>query len=184
MSQCPFCSKLYPDAHRRCDKTQHENMCKSNPNRIIKAKRKLASNGWLGKKHSEVTKNKISESRTRYLIENPDKVPYVLNHYSKGESYPEKYFREFLEQSGVQFESEYRISIYRLDFAIIGNKIAIEIDGEQHYTDDRIIKSNIKRDEFLDSLGWTTIRIRWSHFKRLSDIEKNGYLFSLLEKIE
>jgi predicted DNA-binding protein YlxM (UPF0122 family) len=46
-------------------------------------------NGSL--KHSEETKQKISESRTRYLRENPDKVPYLINHSSK-KSYPEKLF--------------------------------------------------------------------------------------------
>jgi hypothetical protein len=42
--------------------------------------------------HTDETKKKISEIRIKYLRENPDKVPYKLNHYSKGESYPEQYF--------------------------------------------------------------------------------------------
>ena len=41
-------------------------------------------------RHSEETKKKISEIRKKYLSENPDKVPYKLNH-SSTESYPEKY---------------------------------------------------------------------------------------------
>ena len=45
--------------------------------------------------HSNETKEKISISRKKYLSEHPDQVPYLLNHYSKGESYPEKYFEKY-----------------------------------------------------------------------------------------
>lgn len=63
-----------------------------------------------GKKrtHSEETKNKISIIRKKFLTENPDMIPYKLNHKSKGESYPEKYFREWLEKENISFEQEYQ----------------------------------------------------------------------------
>ena len=35
------------------------------------------------RKHTEESKKKISRSRIKYLKENPDKVPYLLNHSSK-----------------------------------------------------------------------------------------------------
>jgi len=54
---------------------------------------KLQRKNSPARKHSQETKEKISEIRKAFLKENPDKVPYRLNHSSR-ESYPEKIFRE------------------------------------------------------------------------------------------
>jgi very-short-patch-repair endonuclease len=130
---------------------------------------------------SEEHKKNISIARTKYLKENPDKVPYKLNHYSKGQSYPESYFENWLKDNQISYTAENPISIYRVDF-LIGN-IALEIDGEQHYLDERIVKSNFYRDEYLKSIGIQTIRIRWSHYQKFSDQEKQSYLFNLRDKL-
>jgi very-short-patch-repair endonuclease len=135
-----------------------------------------------GRPLTDEIKQKISTSRKKYLKENPDKVPYKLNHYSKGQSYPESYFESWLKNEGISFISEQQASIYSIDFRI--GDIALEIDGEQHYVDDRIVKSNFYRDEYLKSLGIDTIRVRWSHYQKLSDEEKKEYLSNLLLKIK
>jgi len=135
-----------------------------------------------GRPLTDEIKQKISSSRKKYLKENPDKVPYKLNHYSKGQSYPESYFEKWLSDNGVSFISEQQVSIYSIDFRI--GDIALEIDGEQHYVDERIVKSNFYRDEYLKSIGIETIRVRWSHYQKLSDIEKKDYLNNLLFKIK
>ncbi len=96
------------------------------------------------RKLSENTKKKISESRIKYLKENPDRVPYLINHSSNGETYPEKYFREILEKKNLDFEPKYPFSIYELDFAFITKSINLEIDGSQHKYDLKIVKSNKK----------------------------------------
>lgn len=137
--------------------------------------------GIPGKKHSQETKEKISKSRIAFLKENPDKVPYVLNHYSNGESYPETYFTEVFENAGLKFQKQLRVSIYRLDFAFVDKMICVEIDGEQHYVDKRVIKSNKRRDEYLSGLGWKTIRVRWSKFQSIKDKEK--FIEKLLARI-
>jgi Protein of unknown function (DUF559)/NUMOD3 motif len=134
-----------------------------------------------GKPHTEETKKKISKIRREYLKENPDKVPYKLNHYSKGSSYPEKYFEEWLKNNNITYEKEKPISVYRVDFLI--NNVALEIDGEQHYLDERIVLSNKYRDEYLDSIGIKTIRVRWSTYQKFSPEEKQNYLSSLLEEL-
>lgn len=123
-------------------------------------------------KHTEETKKKISDHRRSYLEENPDKVPYLLNHYSKGPSYPEQYFQTLFENEGIVLDRYYRIGIYELDFAHLPGKIDIEIDGEQHYADPRIVESDIRRDEFMKSNGWKVMRIRWSEYQKLSRNEK------------
>ena len=135
-----------------------------------------------GRPLTEETKQKLSIARTKYLKENPDKVPYKLNHYSKGQSYPESYFEKWLLNEKISFISEKQISIYSVDFFI--NNIALEIDGEQHYVDERIVKSNFYRDEYLLSIGIPTIRVRWAHYQKLSDDGKKDYLNDLLSKIK
>ena len=87
---------------------------------------------FKGKKHSEETKRKISESRIQYLVENPEKVPYLINHSSK-KSYPEQIFEDALIFSNIGgWEYNYQNSIYSYDFAFIDLKIDVEIDGETH----------------------------------------------------
>jgi very-short-patch-repair endonuclease len=135
-----------------------------------------------GRPLTDEIKQKISSSRKKYLKENPDKVPYKLNHYSKGQSYPESYFEKWLSDNEVSFISEQQVSIYSIDFRI--GDIALEIDGEQHYVDERIVKSNFYRDDYLKSIGIETIRVRWSHYQKLSDNEKKDYLNNLLLKIK
>ena len=142
-------------------------------------KRKVS---WAGKQHSQETKDKISSSRIKYLTDHPDQVPYVLNHKSKGESYPERYWREVLDAAHIEYTQELRVSRYRIDFAV--GKIALEIDGEQHYVDERVVRSDERRNKFLSTLGWSTIRVRWSEYQRLDDTDKSRYRIRLLERIK
>lgn len=118
--------------------------------------------------HTEETKQKISEIRKKYLAEHPEKVPYRLNHHSKGPSYPEIYFRELFEKEKLSLESEVPYTIYQLDFANKEKKVDIEIDGDQHYLDKKIVESDRKRNTILQKDGWVVFRIKWSDYQKLS----------------
>lgn len=118
-----------------------------------------------GRPHTEATKKKLSEIRKKFLKDNPDKVPYLQNHSSK-QSYPEAYFSKCLENTGLF--SEFRVKTYRLDFANPSMKRYLEIDGEQHYNDPRIVKHDKIRTKVLSELGWVGMRVRWSEFSKLS----------------
>jgi very-short-patch-repair endonuclease/transposase-like protein len=138
--------------------------------------------------HSDETKRKLSEIRKKYLQENPDKVPYLLNH-SSHESYPEKYFAEVFENENFNLQRYFRIGLYELDFCSVKKKVDIEIDGNQHYTDEKIIESDKRRDQFLRDFGWEIVRIEWKEFKKLNDIDRRdfiqrlkGYLNNIEEK--
>lgn len=133
-------------------------------------------------KHSEETKKKISEIRKKYILENPDKAPYKLNHSSK-ESYPEKYFAELFEKENIKIEKYYPIGLYELDFCIPGKKIDIEINGSQHYYDDKIVKSDIRRTKFLEENGWDVINIKWSDYQKLDFDKKSSYIADLISYI-
>lgn len=155
----------------------HITNCKNNPNYKKRCEKISESN--KGRKLSNETKRKISEGRIKYLEKNPDKVPYLLNH-SREESYPEKYFSDVFKDRGLDLKRHHRIWLYELDFCIEEKRIDIEIDGNQHYLDKRIIESDRKRDIYLKNKGWDIIRIKWSDFKKLSTLSKVEYIDNLL----
>ena len=135
-------------------------------------------------RHSQETKDKISKARLKYLTENPDKVPYKLNHYSKGQSYPERYWKKVFDKLGLQYTEQYQIHTYQLDFALVDEKIDIEIDGDQHYLDERIVKSDMRRNAYLENHGWKVIRIKWSDYKKLVDKkDRVDYIDSIMKEI-
>ena len=137
----------------------------------------------VGKKRTipQHVRDKISYSRKKYLENHPDQVPYKLNHKSKGESYPEKYFREWLEKENISFKQECQFGIYSFDF-LINNFIDLEIDGSQHYVDERICKSDEKRDKRANDNGFVVYRINWSRYQQLENKEK--FLLELKQFIE
>jgi hypothetical protein len=48
---------------------------------------------------------------------------------------------------------------YKLDIANPAEMIAVEVDGHSHTLKDRI-RQDVKKDEFLESLGWLVVRIK------------------------
>ena len=114
-----------------------------------------------GKHLSEEHKNKTSASMKKFFKEHPDRVPYVLNHSSK-ESYPEKYFKAaFLAENFPVFIQDKYVNGYFLDFAFDKLKLYIEVDGEQHYTDKKIVQHDLVRTANLNKTEWKCIcRIR------------------------
>ena len=133
---------------------------------------------------TESRKQSISISRKKYLLENPDKVPYLLNHHSKGKSYPEKYFQEIFESEKINLKYHKQVGIYQIDFFNEQMYIALEIDGEQHYKDIKIWNSDRRKDSFLKDLGWKVFRIRWSEYCRLSFDDKKNIILDIKNLLE
>lgn len=191
MLTCEFCTKEYETSNRL---KNHQHRCHSNPNRKVskgntgnKGKNQYSygkvcsettkmkiSAANTGRVHSTETKQLLSEKRKAFLDANPDKVPYKLNHSSK-QSYPERYFSECFPSATV----EHRVGRYWLDFANVEHKLYLEIDGEQHYVDAKIVEHDQVRTTWLISQGWTGYRVRWSEFQRLDDDAKTKYVENL-----
>jgi hypothetical protein len=129
------------------------------------------------RKLSQKTKDKISKARKNYLSNNPERVPYILNHSSKTSS-PEKYFLNYFSE---KFLHKYPVLGFRLDFADPHKKIDLEIDGDQHFLDKRIANHDARRNAKLLSNGWVIARIRWSLFKPLSDEDKETLIKLVLD---
>lgn len=108
-------------------------------------------------KHTDETKQKISQIRLNFLEKNPDKVPYLTNHSSK-KSYPEQIFENALISSNLTgWKYSYRNGIYQYDFAFPEIKLDVEIDGNTHLTE-KVKLIDSRRDEWSKSQGWTVLR--------------------------
>lgn len=159
--------KFYDEGHTWSDITNRFGVCQS---AILGAKKrgdfisrnhsqanKIAHSKNKWGKHTEETKQKISKARIKYLEENPDKVPYLVNHSSK-QSYPEKIFQNALISSNISgWDYNYRVGLYQYDFAFVTLKIDVEIDGATHNTP-KVKKIDARRDSFSKSNGWIVIR--------------------------
>jgi len=183
--------KYYDDNHTWRDvienfKMSDKTLSKYIKKGLFKTRTRSEANSLSYKKKprtlSNETKNKISIGRTKYLKEHPEKVPYLLNHYSKGPSYPERYFDEIFEGK-FKYEKYLQLSLYHLDFAITNKKIAIEIDGDQHHLDKKIVESDTRKDTYLIENCWDIIRIKWSDYQKLTREEKEKYISDLLNYI-
>lgn len=207
---CQYCKR---EAKTIVSNSQHEIRCKLNPNKIKVSGHSNGGNkkghiSWnygltkdtdsrvaeisnklkgrctnLGYKHTQETKDKLSEIRINYIKNNPDKVPYKLNHYSKGRSYPEQYWKDVLDTYQLDYSEQVRVGLYRLDFAFLSQKIDLEIDGETHYQLQSVIDKDIRRTKNLEDLGWKVIRIRWSEYQKLTQEEKSKYVQNIIEMV-
>lgn len=120
---------------------------------------------WIGRKHSEETKKKISESRKSYLKNNPDKHPWKK--LSKFKSEPCERLKQVLKDYQLKFIEEFSdekwTHNYSIDIAFPEKKIAIEVNGNQHYNNDGTLKEYyVNREEYLKSFGWTIYQLHYS----------------------
>ena len=74
----------------------------------------------------------------------------------------------FLRKYPVQFNRQRIIGNYIVDFYCLKAKLVIEIDGSQHYEEDKI-RYDERRTEYLESLGLKVLR-----FTNL-DVKQNFY---------
>lgn len=179
--------KWYAAMHARKGKgtnqyTKAKELGLDKPEISLETREKLRQNS-LNRKHTEETKRKISEKRSQYLKDHPDKVPYKLNHYSQGRSYPEEYWKIILDSNNINYIEQYQIGPYQLDFAIfnLNLKIDLEIDGDQHYLDERIVASDKRRNAYLYDKGWKIIRIKWSDYKKI--VDKKSYVNYIINEL-
>ena len=147
-------------------------------NRTKEESKALGLKNKIKRFHTEESRRLISEKRKKWIAENPDKSPYLLSHKSRGETYPEKYFREWLEKENIPFQQEYRFKLYAFDF-LVNERIDLEIDGDQHKNDKRIIKHDINRDNKSKDAGFIVYRIMWSDYQKLTQAERSKFLLKL-----
>jgi len=143
-------------------------------NQFTKAKilgLEIPPSNLLGKKgkstpHTQETKNIISQKRKEFLKNNPDKHPWKS---TKGKSKPCENFKEFLKNKGIKFSEEItplEDRMFSIDIAFVDKQIAIEVNGNQHYENDRITLKPYyqERHDFIESAGWIIFECHYSNF--------------------
>lgn len=107
---------------------------------------------------------KLSESRKKYLKENPDKHPW--KNKSKYISGPCEHFKNILKSKNIEFVEEYSpllTNFYSIDIAFPDIKVGIEINGNQHYNKDKTLADYYQeRHDKIESEGWMLYEIHYS----------------------
>ena len=183
---CRFCGS---ERKNKNSLTNHERLCKSNPNRQEPNRGGHGKNGglnqfskakllglpvpkpgtynkpgtFLGKHHSDESKIKISSSMKAAHSKG---IAHVWQHRMTEPSYPEQFMisvlkNEFNLECGVDYFREVPFHGYFLDFCFTERKIVIEMDGEQHTRFSDQIERDKRKDALLKDEGYTELRIPW-----------------------
>ena len=65
---------------------------------------------------------------------------------------------DFFKKLPITVNRQKVIGKYIVDFYIADADLVVELDGSQHYEDEKQIISDFERDEYLKSLGLTVLR--------------------------
>lgn len=201
MLNCKYCNKDF-ETNRGC--SIHERFCFLNPNKSVKAGHKAWNKGLtketdirlekasqtlhhkylsgeLIPKHiklSDETKRKLSESRKKYLAEHPDE--HVWKRNDKFKSKPCEYLKQSLRTNNISFVEEYSPLIdynYSLDIAFPDIKVAIEVNGNQHYNQDGTLRDYYQaRHNIFEAAGWKIFEL---HYTKCYDLNNLEELFKL-----
>jgi very-short-patch-repair endonuclease len=117
---------------------------------------------FKGKKHSDETRKKISESQS--LAHKEGRAWNIgQSRWNNKPSYPEQYFMQVIENEfdDKQYVREFSLGRFALDFAWVHKKKCIEIDGKQHDELPDVRERDLRKNEFIKSSGWEVLRIKW-----------------------
>ena len=114
--------------------------------------------------HTEETKKKLSLSRKKWLEENPDRHPW--KHNDKFKSVPCETLKERIRSEGFIFEEEFsplEKRWFSVDIAFPDVKLAIEVNGEQHYNRDGTLGDYYEeRHQLIEKSGWHVLELHYA----------------------
>lgn len=114
--------------------------------------------------HTEETKKKLSLLRKKWLEENPDRHPW--KHNDKFKSVPCELLKERIRSEGFIFEEEFSPLAKRwfsVDIAFPDVKLAIEVNGEQHYNRDGTLGNYYEeRHQLIEKSGWHVLELHYA----------------------
>lgn len=125
--------------------------------------------------HSEETKKRMSEIRSKWLS-----VPGNRKNYGRHKpSWLESSFEEYLKDNLIEdYETEFHIrnteinKNYFIDFMFKDRKLVIELDGTQHRNS---VEADKIRDDFITRLGYKVVRIPQDEFKKRYFDKSKGF---------
>lgn len=117
---------------------------------------------FLGHKHSDEVKKQISNSMK--IAHNEGRAWNIgQSRWNNEPSYPEKWFINVIanEFENKKYVRELPFHRFSLDFAWKDLKRCIEIDGKQHYEDEKQHNRDLHKNALLEKEGWKILRIDW-----------------------
>jgi very-short-patch-repair endonuclease len=117
----------------------------------------------LGYKLTDQHKKKVSEGMKKAHVEGRA-WNIGKSRWNNEPSYPEKFMMKVFKNNSIEYEREVNIDKYSIDFVIKNKKIAIEVDGHQHYRFEEIKNRDKEKNKLLLEDNWTIIRINWKKF--------------------
>lgn len=106
----------------------------------------------------------LSNKRKEYLKNHPNEHPWKRN--NKFKSKPCEHLKEILRKD-FEFVEEYTDKRWQhnfsLDIAFLDKKLAIEVNGNQHYNNDGTLTEYYqKRHNYLESEGWLILEVHYA----------------------
>lgn len=140
---------------------------------------------FIARSYSESAKISIKKYPRKFTIDSRKKLRlamllrrkngynWTLSHSTNNrtkKSYPEKFWTLVIDNEFDDKDYQFNLPFKRfsLDFAWVHKKKVIEIDGEQHYTQETQKLRDIEKDKLLKENGWELLRLRWK------DVFKNS----------
>lgn len=172
-------AKLYEHRHqihkiKSYNRTNICPYCNNHYDGLLKIHKRICNGLHHGHSRLEETKQKISKGLKMWFKNNPDKHPWKRK--EKFKSVPCEHLKEILKKD-FNFIEEYTDKRwehnYSIDIAFLDKKIAIEVNGNQHYNEDGTLKEYYqKRHDYLVSLGWIVNEIHYTNCYKEDKIEK------------
>lgn len=129
---------------------------------------------------SDATRKKIGQARKKFLREHPEKHNWKST--SKFTSPPCERLKEYIRARGIEFEPEFtplKERFYSIDISFPEKMIALEVNGHQHYNNDKTLKPYYQeKHDLITAAGWTVIEV---YFRM---VYKDDYVKTLIDKIE
>jgi very-short-patch-repair endonuclease len=113
--------------------------------------------------HTDSTKARLREAM---LDRRANGYDWTFAHSKDNQSkmsYPETFWFEVIQNEfdDKDYIFNHPFGKFSLDFAWVNKKKVIEIDGEQHYTQEEQKIRDAEKDFLLKEQGWEILRIRW-----------------------
>jgi very-short-patch-repair endonuclease len=106
---------------------------------------------------------------------------YWLNSARSGPSQPERAMKALLESLGLQFVFQHPYGPYLLDFAVLSEKLDIEVDGEYHHGLPGRPEFDARRNRYMEVHAWRVLRFPASQMQNVEAV-KERIIASLWQK--
>lgn len=158
--KCKYCGQIFDSGH---ELGSHISNCKLNPNyQNIRLKRR--ESGLISHKHTQQQKRHMSKIRKQYLRLHPQKHPW--RRADKFKSKPCQDLKQFLTDNNIHFYPQYSNPqqfsgrFYAIDIAFPNQKIAIQVNGFQHYKKDGSLTDyHQQKHNIIQQAGWKILEV-------------------------